>query len=137
VYLHTDTVENGINAKLDRILTKLGALKAQGEQIIVNEEQMKDALDKIDVATTKTAANLTVVSDVVGTISTEMDTLVAGLQAAGVSQALIDQAVALGAKADAVVEATDALVPVLQGIASRGAVNVVPIPVPEPITPAE
>jgi phage-related protein len=122
------------SAKLDQILTKLGAIEAQTVRILMNEADMKAALDKIDVATTKIGDNLTVVSGVAGTISTEVDALVAALQNAGVPQSLIDQATALGTKADAVVAATDALVPVLQGIASK-ANNVVPIPVPPPPPP--
>ena len=101
---------------------------------MATEAEVKAALDKIDAATTKTAANVQAISDIAGTISTEVDALVAALKAAGVSQALVDQATALGTKADAIGTASDALVPVLQGIASKGVINPVPIPVP-PVPP--
>jgi hypothetical protein len=141
-------VDGGADSKLDQVLTKLGALQVLGEKIMATEQAMADALVAIDKATTKisdnlvaTNAALTDVSSVVGTISTEVDALVLALQNAGVPQALIDQALSIGSKADAagtatdaVVAATTALVPVLQGIASKGASNPVPVPVP-PVPP--
>lgn len=130
------------HSQLDRIETLLKTMQAQLTQqerqiqnIMATEAEVKAALDKIDAATTKTAANVQAISDIAGTISTEVDALVAALKAAGVSQALVDQATALGTKADAIGTASDALVPVLQGIASKGVVNPVPIPVP-PVPPA-
>ena len=130
------------HSQLDRIETLLKTMQAQLTQmerqiqnIMATEAEVKVALDKIDAATTKTAANVQAISDIAGTISTEVDALVAALKAAGVSQALVDQATALGTKADAIGTASDALVPVLQGIASKGVVNPVPIPVP-PVPPA-
>lgn len=130
------------HSQLDRIETLLKTMQAQLTQqerqiqnIMATEAEVKAALDKIDAATTKTAANVQAISNIAGTISTEVDALVAALKAAGVSQALVDQATALGTKADAIGTASDALVPVLQGIASKGVVNPVPIPVP-PVPPA-
>lgn len=162
VHIHNEMVESGVSAKLDQILTMLGVIKAQNERILVNEAEMKTALTRIDVATTAAGTNLSVIGDVmgsvsdnvtamgtaVGTISTEMDALIAKLLDAGVPQELVDQATGLGAKADAIVtaseavvtaanaakNATTALVPVLNGIAAKGE-NVVPIPVPPPPPP--
>lgn len=133
VYLHDAMAESGVDTKLDRVLTMLGALKAQNERILMNEIEMKAALDKIDVATTKVGNNLVAVNEVVTEIGTDVDAMVLALQAAGVPPELIAQAEALSAKAEAVGAATDALVPVLRAIASKGGVDVVPIPVPPPI----
>jgi len=127
VYFHGDLVENH---KLDRVLGKLEELKVLGERIMATELEMKSALDKIDVATTKIGANLTVVSGVVTTIGEDVDALIAALQAAGIPQELIDQATSIGTKSEAAVAALDALVPVLQAIASKGVINPVPVPVP-------
>ena len=94
------------HSQLDRIETLLKTMQAQLTQmerqiqnIMATEAEVKVALDKIDAATTKTAANVQAISDIAGTISTEVDALVAALKAAGVSQALVDQATALGTKA--------------------------------------
>ncbi len=134
LYVH-GLVDSGLSAKLDQVLAQLNVLKTIGERIMATEQQMVDALNAIDAATTKVSDNLTAISGVVTTISSEVDALVAALQAAGVSQALIDQATALGTKASAASAATDALVPVLQAIASKGVLNPVPVPVPPPPPP--
>ena len=102
---------------------------------MATEQQVSDALDKIDQATTDIATNVAAISTVDATISTEMTALVAALQAAGVSQALVDKATALQAKAQAAATALDAQIPVLQAIASQGVLNPVPTPVPVPPAP--
>ena len=131
-----------INAKLDSLSKGI-------QTIMATEQQVADALRQIDTATTKIAGNVQAIADaettqstVIQTISTEVDALVAALQNAGVSQALIDQATALGTKADAAATASDAaaanaaaLVPVLQAIASKGVSNPVPVQPPPPPPP--
>lgn len=95
------------------------------------DEQLEiDALNKIDAATTQIAATLTTQAGVVQTISTEVTALVAAQQAAGVPQAIIDQTTALATKAQAAADALTAQVPTLQAIATQGAGNPVPVPVP-------
>ena len=116
------------NKKLDDLGQKVG-------KIMATEQQVSDALDKIDQATTDIATNVAAISTVDATISTEMTALVAALQAAGVSQALVDKATALQAKAQAAATALDAQIPVLQAIASQGVLNPVPTPVPVPPAP--
>lgn len=124
-------------------------LNTKADKIIMDEALVSALLTKIDAATTQIAANvqseadsLTNVSTTVAAIGTDVDALQAALAAAlaagtGVSQALLDQATALQSKtqgaSDALQASTDnlaALVPVLTGIASKGAINPVPIPVP-------
>lgn len=122
----------------------------------MDETQVRDALAKIDAATTKTATNVQTISDTVSaeavavqTIGTEVDALQKALANAlangtGVTQALVDQAAAVSTKAQASSDALDAtvkplqdLIPVLQGIAAKGVVNgAVAEPVPVPVPPA-
>lgn len=106
-----------------------------GKKIMATEAEVKAALDKIDAATTKTAANLQVVADLDQKISDELDALLAKLQTAGVSQELLDATSALAERAQASSDALDAQVPVLQAIAAKGAANPVPLPVPPAPTP--
>ena len=101
-------------------------------KIMATEAQVVAALNRIDAATTAIAANLQIVSDTNATISTDVDTLVTALQNAGVSQTLVDQANALGDKAQASSDTLAAQIPVLQAIAAKGVLNPVPVPVPAP-----
>lgn len=99
------------------------------------EQQIVDALTTIDAATTKIAANQAAIAAIDQTVSDEVDTLVADLKAAlsgqtPISKATVDKAMATAAKAQAASDASDALVPVLQAIASKGVVAPVPVPVP-------
>ncbi len=103
-------------------------------QIMATEQQVVDALNKIDAATTKVAGNLTVVAQVTQTISDEMDALETALQNAGVSQALVDQASALGDRTQAASDALATQIPVLQAIASKGVLT--PVPVAPPVVAA-
>ncbi len=133
---------------------QLNRIESMLKEVLMDEQQVKDALSKIDVATTAIGNNVTAIgnnistlSSTASTISSEVDDLETALKTAlangsGVSQDLVDQATALGAKADALSAAadatktaTDALVPVLNGIATKGVINPVPVPVPPPATP--
>jgi len=100
------------------------------ERIMAKEQDVLDALAKIDAATTKIGATIQTEANVIQTVSDEVDALVTALQNAGVSQALVDQASALAEKTQASSESLDALVPVLQAIAAKGVTNPVPVPVP-------
>jgi len=102
------------------------------DKIMITEQQMVDALNKIDTATTSIAAGVQTEATVAQTISDEMDAFIAAAKAQGISQALLDQATALGTKAQASSDALTALVPVLQAIATKGVQNPVPVPVPTP-----
>lgn len=113
---------------------KLGLIEQKLDKIMASQAEMEAALTKIDAATTQTAENVVAIGTVADTISTEVDALQDALKNAGVSQALLDQAAAVGSKADSLSAAAGALVPVLQGIASKGSVNPVPVPVPPPIS---
>jgi len=97
---------------------------------MAKEQDVLDALAKIDAATTKIGATIQTEANVIQTVSDEVDALVTALQNAGVSQALVDQASALAEKTQASSESLDALVPVLQAIAAKGVTNPVPVPVP-------
>jgi hypothetical protein len=121
--------------QLDRLEQMVTQSLANEEKLMATEQQVVDALTKIDAATTSIAGNLTTVASVTDTISTEVDALVAALQAAGVAQSTVDMAVAIGAKADAASTALNAQVPVLQAIAAKGVINPVPLPPPPPPPP--
>ena len=113
------------NPQLDRIESML-------RTIMATEQQVVDALNKIDAATTKIGTNVQTVADTLQTVSNEVDALEAALKAAGVSDALVAQAGALSDKVQQASDALDAQVPVLQGIAAKGVMNPVPTPVPAP-----
>lgn len=140
------------------ILVALNTLINQGKVLLMDENLVKAALQKIDNTTNQIAKNvdaeataLTTVAASVDEIGTDVDNLQKALAAAlangaGVSQELVDQANALSAKADASSAALEAtagrltdLVPVLHSIATKGISNVTPLPVPpppDPIVPA-
>jgi len=119
--------------QLNRIEAKLDTANQGIEKIMADEAVVIEALTKIDAATTKIAGNVQTIATLDQTVSDEMDALIAGMKAQGVSQALIDQATATSAKAQAASDASDALVPVLQAIAAKGVQNPVPVPVPAPV----
>jgi hypothetical protein len=100
---------------------------------MATEAEITAALDKIDAATTKIGQNLAAASGVIGSIGTEVAALVAAMKNAGVSQALLDQAIMIGDHAQLASDALEAQVPVLQAIAAKGALNPVPIQPPVPI----
>lgn len=131
LHVHVTIAEIG---KLDEILHLLKTIDGKANQIMADEQQVLDALAKIDAATTKAASNIQILADTDQKISDEIDALVAGMQGQGVSQALIDQAVALAGRSQAVSDNLDAMVPALQAIAAKGVVNPVPVPVPAPPT---
>jgi NCAIR mutase (PurE)-related protein len=132
---------------LTSIKTRLDSIEKKVDQIMAIEKDELDALDTIDQATTKIgdvvnaiAATNAQISTTVTTIGTEVAALVASQQSAGVSQAIIDKTKAIGARLDALSASSQAasdsasgLVPVLQAIASQGAAQPVPVPVP-PVT---
>ena len=111
-----DELEARLNKRLDKIMA--------------TEQDVVAALQKIDAATTKIAANVQGEANTIQTISDEIDALISKLSNAGVSQALLDEATALAEKTQAASDALDAQVPVLQAIATKGANNPVPVPVP-------
>jgi len=121
--------------KLDQILHALAGLKEQGKQIIMEEQQVKDLLAEIDQATNEIGENVSIIADTDQVISDEIDAFQTALADAlqrgqGVTQELIDQAAAVKGRAHASSKALADLVPVLKGIASKGATNVVPVKVP-------
>lgn len=120
-------------AALARIEHKLDTIIDKENQIMATEAEVQLALQKIDDATTKTAANVQVIADLDQQISNEVDQLLAAAQAAGVSQAILDRITSIGAKAQASSDALDAQVPVLQAIAAKGVVNPVPVEPPPPV----
>lgn len=117
-------------------LNLLAQIEGAVKIIMATEKEVADALVKIDAATSRAAANIQILADTDQKISDEVDALVAALKAAGVSQALVDQASALAAKSQAVSDSLDTMVPALQAIAAKGVTNPVPVPVPAaPPTP--
>lgn len=134
---------------LTRMENKLDIANTGISKIMADESAVATLLTKIDTATTaignnvqSIASNVNALGTTASQISSEVDTLVAGMQNAGVSQALIDQATAVGTKMDTLAgsasdtaTATSNLVPVLSAIATKGAGNPVPVPVPVPVPP--
>lgn len=117
---------------LKQITTGIQALTEGQKKIMATEQQITDALTKIDAATTKIAGNVGTVATTLQTVSDEMDALEKALASAGVSDALVAQASSLGDRVQAASDALDAQVPVLQAIATKGAANPVPVPPPAP-----
>lgn len=144
-----------IEARLDSQCELLVAIGQKEDVLLMDELLVKQSLTKIDAATSAIATNVTTIGGNIQTlgttattISSEVDALETKLAEAlangtGVSQELVDQAAAIGDKADALATAADAtsqataaLVPVLQGIASKGIQDPVPVPVPPAIAAA-
>jgi hypothetical protein len=137
-----------LEADVARVETKVDAANKGITQLMADEKIALDDLDQIDQATNAMAINQTAIANNVSaigalanTISTDVDLLLASVKVTpGVSQTLIDKVTAiqgkttvLAAGADATAQAAAALVPVLNGIASKGAPAPVPVPVPEPV----
>jgi len=108
-------------------------LQEMEKRIMAKEQDVLDALAKIDAATTRAGANIQTIANVTQTISDEQDALLEALKNAGVSQALVDQAASLGDRTQAISDALDAHAVFLNAIAAKGAVNPVPVPVPDPV----
>jgi hypothetical protein len=136
IHIHCNESEFAtVNLKLDAIINALNIINTKEDLIIMDEQAVKDALTKIDAATTKIGGDVKIVADNTQAINNDVDALLAALKAAlasggGVTQALVDQANALATSTQTQSDALDALVPVLQGIAAKGVINPVPVPVP-------
>lgn len=133
---------------LEQLDAKLTTIQHTQELILGKEQEALDALKAIDDATTAVGVNLTAISvntqsiaSVATTIDDEVKSMLAQLgNVGGVPQSVLDGLTSLSGKATAMKTAaqaaTDALaaqVPVLEGIASEGASNGVPLPPPPPI----
>ncbi len=154
IYIHqvADDKLDQVLAALADLRTQVSTVISQQEQILMDEKAVLAALAAIDDATSKVAANLTVIgsttssiADVGGQIKTEIESLQAQLGSMGsaVPQSISDAVSSLGTKASALSTsaqaATDALsaqVPVLQAIAAEGVSNAVPVAPPPPPPPA-
>lgn len=143
---HVDvTVQVVDDGKLNEILALLTQHTRLLKEIRMDDAQLKELLSKVDVTTTKIGTNVDTIAgvqqteaDVIQTISNEVDALVAAGQAAGISpeaaaklQDIADRLQGSSDRSDLVVTALQAQVPVLQGIAAKGA-PVVPPPPPTP-----
>lgn len=132
VYIHHQDEQDSQFIQIINLLTEI---KHQGAKILMNEQLVKDALAKIDAATTQTATIVAASAETLTVIETDTLALQAALAAAlangtGVTQELVDQATALADRSSTTSESLAALVPVLQRIASEGVQNPVPVPVP-------
>jgi hypothetical protein len=119
-----------------QMMHTLSLMNAKIERIIVTEQQVKDALSKVDLATNQIAANVSIVAALDQNIANEIIALKQAVTDAqangdGVSQELVDMADALATKAQTSSDALTALIKPLQDIASSGE-NPVPTPVPPP-----
>jgi DNA repair exonuclease SbcCD ATPase subunit len=116
--------------QLDRIEGTLDKILENERNIMANEQQMQDALNKIDQATTRAGQNLQTLSTTTQKISDEVDQFISKLQDANVPQNLIDQATGLADRLQTVSDGLDQHATFLSAIASKGASNPVPVPVP-------
>lgn len=134
------TITGITEAQFAALDSKLDSISKKVDHVLMDEALVKAKLDLIDVATTKMASNIGILADTDQVIANEFADLKKKLADAlangtGVTQELVDQAAAGALKSQAVSDALDQMVPVLQAIASRGADNPVPLPVP-PAPPA-
>ncbi len=128
LHIHVST---GLSQEQFSAITDLLQRVLQGEKQIMADEALESAaLAKIDAATTKSAANIQALGDVAQTINNEIDALLAAQKAAGVSQAILDQTNSLATRSQALSDALDGQVVALQAVATKGAANPVPVPVP-------
>lgn len=135
---------------IKQLLTQVLSIVTQNQQILkeikIMDQATQDLLKKLDDTTNKIGDNVIIIAattqtiaDTDQTISTELDTLIANAAANGNTppdvlaafQAAADKLQGNSDKADAAVVALQAQVPVLQGIAAKGA-PVVPAPPPPP-----
>lgn len=120
-----------------KVLHNLSALHAQGEKIMSSLDDANAALKTIDDATTKIGGNVADIGKITQTVSDEIDTFLASAtNNAGIPAELLAGLTNTAAKAQLAADASQALVPVLQGIASKGATVPVPTPVPTSVSQA-
>ena len=148
-FFHMVGAAGALQTQLNRMEGLLNISLTNEGRILMNEQQMQAALTKIDTATTAAAANLATLATTTAatatssqTISDEMDAFITAAQSAGVSQSLLDQANAISTKVDANATSLQAVsdsltqhAAFLTGVASKGATDPVPVPVP-PVPPA-
>lgn len=129
-----DSEDENCEVSLGTIDGKLDTIDGKVNTIMGQLEDANAALKQIDDATTAQSAVLTELANVQQQISDEIDRFIAG---AGntVPQALVDSLRATGTRASAVKDALDQQAVFARAIASKGANNPVPVPVPT-ITPA-
>ncbi len=99
--------------------------------IMASQAEIDAALQKVDAATTKIATNIQTIADVDQKISDEIDAFLKAVPSGTIlTDAQVAQLQSVADKAQASSDAADAQVAVLQAIATKGAGNPVPVPVP-------
>jgi uncharacterized protein HemY len=144
-HIHIEKLTESINRLAAAIESRAGEQQtkvildriAEMEQkIMATQADIEAALSKIDVATTKTAANIQIVADTDQKISDEIDVLLKEVQPGTVvTDEQVTRLQSFADRMQANSDALDAQVPVLQAIAAKGAGNPVPVPVPPAPTP--
>jgi hypothetical protein len=103
----------------------------KGEQTIMATEQTEsDLLTKIDGVTTKMGAQQATLATSTQSISDALDALALAQKQAGVSDALVAQTTALADHLQTVSDAQDALATSLAAVATKGAADLTPVPLP-------
>jgi len=139
--MHDQNWRRRVEHKLDRLLEI-------GEKLLMTSQEELALLKAIDDATTtiggnvqKVANDVQTISAAAGQISTEIDQLLANSNVpsdvADALNALKTKSDALQTAAKASSDALDAQVPVLQGIATKGAGTPVPVPVAPAVLAAQ
>ncbi len=74
LYVHLkDEAAVSVHGLLDKILTRLRALEAQGEHILMVNQQTRDAMTRIETATTDLGGRITALIAKIGTGMTDQD----------------------------------------------------------------
>ena len=122
--------------KSHEITVILKRLEEKVDKIMLTQEQEAALLQKLNDATNKLATNIGAIGTVTQTVSDEIDAfLVANPPGTVLTDAQVTALQANADKLQAASDASDAQVAALQAIATKGAGNPVPVPVPPPTTP--
>lgn len=138
LHLHV-TVQQPI-VGLDEVLNQLTNVRKDIKEfraaMKLTEQELTQLLTDIDTTTNHTGENVQKIADATQTISTEMDTLLAGMTAGSpITDEQITQLQNLKQRAQAISDAGDTQVLTLQAVAAKG--QPVTPPAPEPVVIAE
>lgn len=129
---------HGVNEKLDAVLRqqrailhRLGDVQESEDQIMATEQQLLDAISKIDAATTKQGTVLTAEAATLQHVSDDVDKLIATAKGAGVADSTLAALQAQADKIQAVSDSLDQQAAFSTALASK-ADNPTPLPVPAP-----
>src|SRR6185369_6659679 len=116
---HYQEGPGGSAQSLSEIVTRLQSIEKKVDQIIMTDAELKALLNKIDTTTNKVGENVQTIGNLTQTISDEMDAFIAAHPAGTpITAEEIAQLQGIADRQQALSDASDALVPVLQGVAA-------------------